>query len=922
MISNLPNGTVTFLFTDIEGSTKLAQQFPNAMPALLARHHEILHQAIHAHNGYVFQLVGDSFAVAFHSASDALNAALEAQRVLQKEAWDPAPVFVRMGIHTGAAELLEGGSKEIKYSAYAAIATSQRIMSVGHGGQLLLSQTARDLVRDRLPEQAELRDMGECRLKDVLEPQRLYQLVVPDLLADFAPLNTLETFTNNLPTQLTSFIGRQDEINAVTNLLAEHRMVTPTGSGGCGKTRLALEVANHVQANFTDGTWFIELAPIADPALVPQTVIATLNLRQDSVRSGLQVLTDYLRMRNSLLILDNCEHLIESCAQLCEALLRGCPKLKIIATSREALGIGGETPYRVPSLKTASPEHLPPLETLATLDSIRLFLDRAAVAKSDFRLTPENARFIAQICYRLDGIPLAIELAAARVKVLSPEQIAGRLDDRFRLLTGGSRTALPRQQTLRAMIDWSYSLLSEAEKVLFRRLAVFAGGWTMEAAEQVCDDEHGGMEILDLLTRLVDKSLVITEEVAGETRYHRLETIRQYSREKFFETAEVEALRNRHLAYYVQFSEYAEKEIQRRERFLWVQRLKAELDNVRAAMAWGFEKNPDSALKIAASMIHFWTVGGYSSAEGFRWLKNLEHFQANTPEQSLLRAKALCGLSFIYMSLGNNLNAKRLAEESIALYRQSENTEGLAFALRVYAMPLESLGERAQAETALKESLALARIENNDYIVASVLNILARVTIDLYGDVATALQYTEQALRISQEAGIEYTAALAYEIKGVIAVHSGEYETARALFEKAERDFEQVGADFNVLLTKANLAHLERQHGNPQRAFEIYCATIVAFRDVGQIGAVAHQLECFGFLALAQAQYARALQLFAAANALREKGSMLMTPDEQVYFDEQLKIGHEQLGEAEFKKAWESGRAMNMDRAIAYAIGA
>ncbi|MEP6896560.1 MAG: hypothetical protein ABI986_13215, partial [Chloroflexota bacterium] len=311
---------------------------------------------------------------------------------------------------------------------------------------------------------------------------------------------------------------------------------------------------------FSDGIWFAELAPVTDPTLVPQTLFSIFNLREDSHRSATEVLIDYLRAKTILLVLDNCEHLIEACAQISESLLQACPKLRILASSREALGITGEVAYRVPSLNIPDPAHIPALDELEKADSIRLFVERAATSKSGFTLTKDNASFIAQICFRLDGIPLAIELAAARVKVLTPEQIAARLNDRFRLLTGGSRTALPRQQTLRAMIDWSYTLLTEQEQTLFRRLAVFVGGWTLEAAELVCADvEQDGIlphDILDLLTRLVDKSLVITEEVmGGETRYHRLETIRQYSREKFFETNEVESIRNWHLNFFVRFTE-------------------------------------------------------------------------------------------------------------------------------------------------------------------------------------------------------------------------------------------------------------------------------------------------------------------------------------------------------------------------------
>jgi predicted ATPase/class 3 adenylate cyclase len=917
----LPSGTVTFLFTDIEGSTTLAQQFPAELPALFARHHAILQQAIEVHNGHVFQIIGDAFCAAFHTAGDALQAALDAQRGLQHETWQPAPIRVRMGLHIGAAQAGAIEDRAGGYVGYLTLTRVQRIMSVAHGGQVLLSNPTTELVRGELPADVFLRDIGEHRLKGLLNPEHLWQLVAPDLLAEFPPLQSWSAIPNNLPVQLTSFVGREKDIAEVKRLLSSSRLVTLTGSGGCGKTRLSIQVAGEILSDFTHGVWLVELAPLADPALVPSAIVAMFKLREDSQRTSLEVLTDYLRTKNILLVLDNCEHVIEACAQLSESLLHACPKLKILASSREALGIAGETPYRVPSLKTPDPKQLPSLGTLCEMDAIRLFLERAALAKPDFTLTKDNAAFVAQICFRLDGIPLAIELAAARMKVLSAEQIATRLDDRFRLLTGGARTALPRQQTLRAMIDWSYSLLSEQEKILFRRLAVFVGGWTLEAAESICGGDEDGFEILDLLTRLVDKSLVYAEELAGETRYRRLETIRQYSREKFFETDEVEAIRNRHLAFHVQFAEETERQMQAPPRKLWAQRSEAEQDNLRAAMEWGLAKNPESALQIAVNLVLGITSGGFS-VEGFRWLRDgLEKMETTlSAVPPALRAKALSGLAYVYLSLGDNLNAKGSAENSIALYRQIGDKNGLAFGLVVLSLPLEFLGELVQAEAALQEALALARAGKNAFISAWSLNTLARVTAKLHGDMDAASRYTEDAIRISQEAGIEYTAANAYEMKGFLAAQSNHYDEARALFEKALLAFQDIGAHFNVILNKSNLAHLERQFGHHQRALERYRETILAFRDVGQLGAVAHQLECFGFIALAQNQNERALQLFAAARALREKAVTPMTPDEQVYYDEQLKRLRERMDSSAFESTGSKGSALSMDDAITLAI--
>lgn len=923
-MDNVPTGTVTFLFTDIEGSTKLAQEHPEDMPALLTRHHEILRRSIEGNNGFVFQIVGDSFSASFHNAGNALQAALEAQQRLQHEAWAPAPIRVRMGIHTGQADVQTNGD----YRGYLTLSHVQRLMSAAHGGQVLLSFAAQELVRDALPAGTSLRDMGERRLKDLPRSEHIYQLVIADLPDEFPPLKTLDVVQHNIPAQMTSFIGREREREEIKQMLSAHRLVTLTGSGGAGKSRLSLQIGMECLPQFSDGVWLVELAPVTDPALIPQALLSTFSLREDRHRSVLDVLIDYLRAKTLLLILDNCEHLIDACAQISEALLQACPKLRILASSREALGLTGEVAYRVPSLTAPNPENLPPLDQLRNADSIRLFIERAATAKPGFTLTDVNAFSLAQICYRLDGIPLAIELAASRVKVLSTEQIAARLDDRFRLLTGGSRTALPRQQTLRAMIDWSYSLLSEQEKKLFRRLAVFVGGWTLEAAEAICGEESKGLDVLDLLTRLVDKSLVVIEETIEEIRYHRLETIRQYSREKFLETEEVEEIRDRHLAYYVRFAELADEKLKSGEQLVWQNRMSAEADNLRAALDWGLSRNPESALRIVGAANLFWTAGGYS-AEGFRWTqKALEQvektpvFEDITSEQRMIaRAKALCGQTRLYLSLGDNANAKRVAEESVSLYRQTQDRRGLAFALVVLAYPLEFLGERVQAEAALQESYSIGRAEGDVYIICRALNRLGHVIVDLYHDLDLAQRYVEESLRLAKEAGLRSQEAQAFEILGFTAIHRNDHEAARSHLKESARVYEEIGATFNVILEKSNLAHLERKLGNHIEALEYYHETIVAFRDMGQTGAVAHQLECFGFIALAQSAYERALQLFASANALREKSKTPMTPDEQTFFEDQLTNLREKMDLVKFDSLWSNGHTMKMEQAIQFALG-
>src|SRR5512135_3542081 len=441
-----PTGTVTFLFTDIEGSTRLWQDQPEAMALSHARHDAILREAIEAQHGYIFQIVGDAFSAAFPNAADGLRAALAAQRRLQAESWGATgPLKVRMGLHTGAAEISSDGTNYA--DGYTTIASTQRVMSVAHGGQVLLSQVTAELLKNNLPENVALRDLGEHRLKDLRTALRLYQLAAPDLPQEFPPVKSLNVLPNNLPAQLTSFIGREKEMAEAQAKLANARLLTLIGPGGTGKTRLALQIAAAQITNFADGVWLVELAAISDPALIIPAIAAVFDLREMPGLPQLDQLLDYLRAKELLLVLDNCEHLVEGSAQAAGQLLQACPTLKIIASSREALGIDGETVFRVPSLKEA--------------EATRLFIERATKAEPRFQLTAENTPAVNQICLRLDGIPLAIELAAARVKLFTPQQIAQRLDHRFNLLTGGSRTALPRQQTLRALIDWSYHSLNE-----------------------------------------------------------------------------------------------------------------------------------------------------------------------------------------------------------------------------------------------------------------------------------------------------------------------------------------------------------------------------------------------------------------------------------------------------------------------------
>ncbi len=541
-MSSEPAGIVTLLFTDIEDSISLWECRPQAMRRALTRHNALLNEAVARHGGRVFKTMGDAFCSVFAGGEAAARAALDAQAALQAEAWaDECPLRVRMALHTGAVEEQDGD-----YFG-ASLGRVSRLLSAAHGGQVLLSRTAAGAC-GALPEGARLRDLGTHRLRGLAHPEHIFLLVHPALRGEFPPLRSLNAFSHNLPAPLTSFVGRTREIAEVKALLAQAPLVTLTGSGGCGKTRLALEVAQRLVEAYSDGVWLVELAALSDPDLLPQAIAGAIGVREEPARPLSETLAEALRPRSLLLILDNCEHLLAACTDLAARLLGRCPGLRLLVTSQEALGVGGERPWRVPSLALPDVRVVQSPEQLAQNEAVQLFMERAALSRPGLAVTAQNAAAVAGICRRLDGIPLAIELAAARVGVLSLDRLAARLRDSFHLLTKGSRSVLPRHQTLQATMDWSYGLLAEPERSVLDRLSVFAGGWTLEAAEQVCAGGEIPEEgVSELLFRLVDRSLVVVE-VGGEEepRYRLLETIRQYGAERLAAQAEASDVRLRH----------------------------------------------------------------------------------------------------------------------------------------------------------------------------------------------------------------------------------------------------------------------------------------------------------------------------------------------------------------------------------------
>ena len=593
MTTLLPSGTVTFLFTDVEGSTRLWEDHPDVMHDALARHDTIVRSAIESHGGHVVKTTGDGFHAAFATARDALDAALSAQQTLIAEPPSPdVTVKVRMGVHTGEARARDGDY----YGS--SLNRAARLMAVGHGGQIVCSQATADLARDALSEGVTLVDLGEHRLRDLSRPERLFQVNAPGLTRTFAPLRSLDAFPSNLPAQLSSFVGREDDVAEIAQILREKRLVTLTGVGGVGKTQLSLQVAAEVLPHFRDGAWFCELAAVRDPTGV---VDAVANAFQVTARPSMTLqdsLITYLGEQELLIVLDNCEHVLRPVAALVRAIEGACARVRVLATSREGLSVRGEQIWAVPSLDVPDDATTP--EAIGACEAVRLFVDRAQGVKANFVVDAGNAEAVAQVCQRLDGVPLAIELAAARITTMNPGELARRLDRRFRLLTGGDRDAIERHQTLRATIDWSYDLLTEPEHRLLDRLAVFAGGCALEAAEAVCaGDPIDADDVFELLANLVARSLVVADDSGQDTRYRLLETIRQYGEERLAEHQDTDALRLRHADYYTAFAGVVQSHFYGPGQVEWGARLAREHDNLLAAMAYALDtQNVDSAFDL------------------------------------------------------------------------------------------------------------------------------------------------------------------------------------------------------------------------------------------------------------------------------------------------------------------------------------
>ena len=902
------NDTLTFLFTDVEGSTALWEKQAEAMRLALHRQEEFTGQAIARHGGLIFGNPGDAYCVVFASPLAALNAALDAQIALHSAAW-PAEIGalrVRMALHAGTAEERNGNyfGRDVNRVA--------RLLAIGHGGQILLSETAGELIRDSLPPSVTLQDMGMHRLRDMLYPERIFQARHPLLPVVSVPLASQPVGMHNLPLPMNAFIGQEIALTAIKSLLSGARLLTLVGSGGCGKTRLSHQTAADVLEEFPDGVWLVELAAIAEPALVARTVAGVLHVRENTGENLVETLIGHLRAKHLLLILDNCEHLLEACAQLASALLPHCPHVKILASSREPLRIAGEQTYRIPSLSLPAPGQPVTPENVADFAAMRLFVERGLQSKADFRVTPEDIPFLTAICRRLDGIPLAIELAAARVRALSLAEINGRLDDCFRLLTGGNRTALPRQQTLRALIDWSDALLDAEERTLLRRLSVFSGGWTHEAAERVGADvpnafalpewyggqepdeqeavtpktEHTSIEhisidvcsdvclikredVFDLLSGLADKSLILVETQKDKTRFQMLETVRQYGREKLRASGESARVRARHCAYFLAFAEDAYPNLYGPEQGEWFGALEAEHDNMRAALTWCQEAGAGEAgLRLVGALGRFWDTRGYLHEGQERLARALAGAQEPTP----YRAKALLKAGWIAYLLHQHAFAQTCYEEALSIYQARDDQEGAASALHLLAMLARAVGHLDTARQLFEQILDIhSRTGGHDGSVWSNLGWIAH----RQGNIPEARRLLTRALLIYRQDGHVQHIASTLRGLGRYALEDGQRTAARDYLVESLRLFQSIGAKVDLLPTLEDFAGLARAAGQWERA--------------GQLGGAAEAL-------------------YAVLNLPRP-------------LDDKSAAQGRQVEDAQgFAAAWAQGRRLTLEQAVALAL--
>jgi predicted ATPase/class 3 adenylate cyclase len=900
-------GTVTFLFTDLVGSSRLWEEHPEAMKGALARHDVILRDAVEGHGGQVVKTTGDGLHAAFAVAPDAAAAALDAQRRLTGEEWVlPELLKVRMGLHTGVAEVRDGDY----YGT--AVNRAARVAAVAHGGQIVASAATADLVRDDLSPEVALIDLGEHRLRDLGRPERIAAVTHPDLPADFPALRSLDAYPGNLPVQRSSFVGRAEDLAGVRGALEGSPVITLTGVGGVGKTRLALQVAADVVARFPDGAWFVDLGPVLDAGYVAAALSASLLLPERRRGTLEESIVAALREKRLLVVLDNCEHVIEAVADLVDTVVGSCSGVSVVATSREALGVEGEDTYEVRPLAMPAPGAEVPSGTVLDNDAIRLFAERARSVKRGFALSPENAPVVAEICRRLDGIPLAIELAVARLKMMAPAEVLVHLDERFELLAGGRRTVLERHQTLRGAIDWSYELLDPAERLVFARLAVFAGGFTLEAAQAVAAGE--GVEARDVLSHLgslVAKSMVDTDDTEAGTRYRLLETLREYAWERLDELDDPSRVHARHAAHFLALVETVAPTLKGPDDEAGIARLAADQDNVRAALGWARDHDePDTLVRLVQGLGLYWRHT-HNYRETSQWTQAaLEHVGALAGDA---RAELLA-----YAGYGANY-ANRF-DEAMTLYQASLTCSRDA-GLPPSPLALTELGIAAlvsnhpeEAIAHAEEALAAAGAAADPYWEAYAFQLLS-LTCSFGGDGERGRSTADEALARARRLGNSFLIGSTFLAAGIARVTS-EPEVALELLEECAQFWPLSISNLGHTYFFRGVAHLRL--GQPSAAAHALRAALPLMQETGSEFFTATVIATAAGL-LARPAAGDAVQLLNALDRFRVDSGIAGAPaDVEIQRRSRARL-EEAMAPDEFAASWALGAELSVEEAAALA---
>ena len=916
-----PSGTVTLLFTDVEGSIGLWEADGAAMAEASARHNGMVREQVVAAGGQVFKTVGEAFRVVFADPAAALASAVGIQRAVGAGPWPPgSQIRVRVVLHSGACVERDGDY------VGPVVNRTARLLAAGHGGQVLVSEATCELLAGLLPRGIRLEDLGEHHLRDLGRAERVFQVTGPALAGGFGALRSLDdpALRHNLPSQATSFVGRADELAGLGSLISGgSRLVTITGPGGIGKSRLALQVAAQVLDGAGDGVWLAELAPVADPELVARTVAAVLGVREESARPVLDTLLATVGDRHLLVVLDNAEHVLGAAAKLADAMLRSCPGAHLLVTSREPLGISGEHVFRVRPLAVPAVDLADPAR-LAAFEAVQLFAERAAMHRQGFAVDKTNAGAVAAVCVRLDGIPLALELAAARLGSLSAAEISSRLGQRFRLLTGGSRTALPRHQTLRALIDWSYDLLNPEEQILLDRLSVFAGGWTLLAAESVtAAGDTGEWMVLDRLAALVDKSLVQAEEVDGSTRYRLLETVRQYAAERLVRRAgsELDRIRAAHRDHYLAMVEAAEVHLRGRDAAVWLDRLEEEFDNIRSALAFSVadQDGADAGLRLAAGLRWFCNMRGHGSEvlESLNLL--LERPDARLPTRS--RARALLVSCHLCDQFGDDSAAPSIADAALRIARDLGDDALTADSLSQLCWFRYEHGSLPAARAHIDEAVDLARTTQDPRLIADILG--RRAVFDAEaGDLAAASADQQETLTLSRTAEDTYRLAITLANLGVDELGAGELRAARAHLQEASMLADNLGYPNLSPAVLQNLGFVDLIDANARLARRHFLHSLDTARITGIRSYVHNALLGLALAAGADGDPAIAATLHGVADEQYEQAERIFQAVEAGLRDRDHARLRGALGDAAFEVAYTRGRTLSQADAIALAIAA